>query len=150
MKNILKKYKFIIIFVLALVLLGAIPHLVYAATTSKLNFCQYGGTRRTFKILGLAINIIKIIVPLILIITGVITLSKTIFTGKDDDLKSSALTLVKKAVAGVIIFLLPTALDYAFDTLVGYDDSSFTACTECMLNPDNCQIPTEDPDTYTE
>ena len=149
MKKFLKNNKYIITILIILVLC-LVPHLVFADTTSKLNFCQYGGTRRTFKILGLAINIIKILVPLILMITGIITLSKTVISGKDDDLKSSLSILAKKAIAGIIIFLLPGALDYAFDTLIGYDDSSFTACTKCLLAPDSCQIPTEDPETYTE
>ena len=150
MRDFIKKHKYFMLTIIFLFVLCFIPNIVNAATTSKVNFCQYGGTRRTFKIIGLAINFVKILVPLILIITSIITLSKTIFSGKEEDLKSSLTLLVRKAIAGIVIFLLPTTLDYAFDTLVGYDDSSFTACTKCMLSPNNCQIPEEDPETYTD
>ncbi len=150
MRDFIKKHKYFMLTIIFLFVLCFIPNIVNAATTSKVNFCQYGGTRRTFKIIGIAINFVKILVPLILIITSIITLSKTIFSGKEEDLKSSLTLLVRKAIAGIVIFLLPTTLDYAFDTLVGYDDSSFTACTKCMLSPNNCQIPEEDPETYTD
>lgn len=150
MKNLLKKYRYFIIIALLLLVLYFVPNIVYAATSSKINFCQYPGTRRTFKIIGLAINIAKVIAPLILIITGIIALSKTIISGKDEDFRASLTLLVRKAIAGIAIFLLPGIIDFAFDYLVGYDDSSFTACTKCMLSPNSCQIPDEDPETYTE
>lgn len=150
MQKLLKKYKYLIIALLLLLVVILAPDIVYAATSSKLKFCEYGGTRRMFKIIGMAISIIKILVPVILIITGVITLSKTIISGKEDDLKGSFVIFAKKIVAGLIIFAIPSVLDYTFDTLVGYDDSSFTACSKCMLNPNSCQIPDEDPDTYTD
>lgn len=123
---------------------------VYAATSSKVEFCEYSGVRRTFMILGMVINIVKIVVPLILIITGMITFSKTIITGKSDDLKTSINILAKKIVAGLIVFLIPSVLDFTFDTLLGVDDSSFIECTNCLLDTDNCTIPETDPDTYTE
>ncbi len=150
MKNFLKKYQFVIILTLLLIVLCVGPKLVFAATSSKLNFCQYRGTRRAFKILGLVINFIKILVPIILIITGIMSLSKTIFSGKSEDFTASLTLLVRKCIAGIVIFLLPTVINYAFDSLIGYNDASFTACTRCMLTPNNCQIPDEDPDTYTD
>ena len=42
-------------------------NVVYAATKSKISFCDYAGTRRTLKIIGMMINIAKVVVPLIII-----------------------------------------------------------------------------------
>lgn len=144
-----KQTKTIIAFILFLSAFS-ILNVVYAATSSKIAFCDYSGVRRTFKILGMVINVVKVIVPLILIITGMITLSKTIISGKSDDFKGSLMILAKKFVAGFIVFLLPSVLDYAFDTLIGYDDSSFTQCSNCLLDTSHCTIPESDPETYTE
>lgn len=123
---------------------------VYAATTSKIRFCDYAGVRRTFMILGIVINLVKIIVPLILMATAMIGLSKTIISGKPDDFKASLMQVIKQTVAALVIFILPTLLDFVFDTLVGYDDSGFTVCTNCLLDTNNCTIPDKDPQVYEE
>lgn len=125
-------------------------NVVYAATSSKIEFCDYSGVRRTFMILGVIINIVKIVVPLILIITGMIAFSKTIISGKTEDMTASISLLAKKIIAGLIVFLIPSVLDFTFDTLIGADDSSFTECTNCLLDTENCTIPESDPNTYTE
>lgn len=123
---------------------------VYAATSSKIKFCDYGGVRRTFMIIGILINLVKIVVPLILIITAMIAFSKTILSGKTEDFKGSLMQVVKQLIAGLIIFFLPTLLDFVFDTLVtDYDPSGFTVCTYCMFEPDKCTIPDKDPEVYT-
>lgn len=143
----MKKKKLILIMVLAL--LAVTPNIVMAGkTSSELRFCEYGGVLRTFKILGLCINIIKIVIPLIITGTAIVSVFKTVTSGKAEDLKGSFMLILKKIIAGLIIFLIPTALDFAFDTLLEYDDSGFTACTNCMFDTGNCNIPTEDPSTY--
>lgn len=125
-------------------------NVVYAATSSKIAFCDYSGVRRTFMLIGIIINIVKIAVPLILIITGMITFSKTIISGKSDDLTTSIGILAKKIIAGLIVFLIPSILDFTFDTLIGADESNFTECTNCLLDTEHCTIPEHDPETYTE
>lgn len=146
--NISKRKKYIIYTLFLLLFCGI--NLVYAETSTKLNFCAYAGVRRTLMIIGIIIIIAKIIIPLIITITGMITFFKTVLSGKDDDFKNSISILAKKIVAGLIIFFLPTVINYAFEALVGYDDSGYTACSTCLLDVDNCEIPDEDPTTYTE
>ena len=126
------------------------PDLVLAATSSKLRICEYGGVLRTLKIIGMAINIVKIIVPLLVIGTAIMSVFKTVTSGKADDLKGSFILILKKVIAGLIIFLIPTVLDFTFDSLLEYDDSGFTACSNCLLDTGNCVIPTTDPNTYTD
>jgi hypothetical protein len=77
-----------------------------------------------------------------------VSIFKTVTSGKADDLKASFSVIVKNLIAGLVIFFVPTILDFAFDTLIGYDDSGFTACSNCLLDTGNCNIPTEDPSTY--
>ncbi len=149
MKSKKSDKKLIFLFILFLVTILSV-NVVYAATSSKIKFCDYGGVRRTFKIIGIIINLIKIIVPLILMITGIAGISKTIISGKFDDLKGGIIQLCKQAVAGLIIFIIPGLLDFVFDSLVGYDDSNFTVCTNCLFDTNKCTIPDEDPEVYTE
>ncbi len=141
-KNI-KKY---IIFAIFLALfLGA--NIVYAETTAQLKFCDYGGVRKALKILGIILTLVKVAVPILLVITGMGTFVKAITTGKDDDLKGAGVILVRKMIAGLVVFMLPTLLDYVFDSLVGYSDSGFTQCTNCILDTGHCNVNVEDPKT---
>lgn len=144
MKN--KKLKYVIF----LMILSIIPNVVMAATSSELRICEYSGVLRTLKILGMCLNIAKVVVPLIIIGTAMVSIFKTVMSGKADDLKGSFTLIVKKLIAGLIIFYIPTILDFTFDSLIGYDDSGFTACSNCLLDTDNCTIPEEDPPTYTD
>ena len=140
------KFKKYIIFILFLALfIGA--HLVYAETTAELHFCDYAGVRRTFKIMGIILTLVKIIVPIFLMITGMVTMFKAVTSGKEDDLKDSFKILVKKVIAGLIVFVLPTLLDFAFDSLLGYDDSGFAQCSNCLLDTGSCNVNVEDPKT---
>ncbi len=140
-KKILKSI--LIILFMSLFLIGSIVH---AETSSSIKFCDYAGTRRTFKMIGLFINLARIIVPLLIIITESISLTKVIISGKDDDLKENWKVLVRKLIAGLVIFVLPTIIDYTIDSLVGYDDSGFTQCSNCLLDTGHCTIPDKDPD----
>ncbi len=145
----IKKHKSAIITISTLALL-LIPTIVLADTTSDIKFCEMAGVRRTFLILGMCLNIIKIVLPLVIIGTAMISVGKTVISGKSDDLKGSLTLIIKKVIAGLVIFLLPTIVDFAFDTLIGYDDSGFTACTTCFLDTDSCTIPDAEPDIYTD
>lgn len=144
-----KQLLFFIIFVILFMSLN----FVYASTSSKISFCEYGGVVRTFKIIGILINIVKVVVPILIIITAMINISKTILSGKTDDLKANFMQLAKQIIAGLVIFCIPTVLDFAFDNLAGdgtaYDPSGFTVCTNCLFDTEHCKIPEKDPDIYT-
>ncbi|MBE6154486.1 MAG: hypothetical protein E7163_02795 [Firmicutes bacterium] len=102
------------------------------------HFCQ-GPVMGVFTTLGWIIFIIKILIPILLIIFGSVDFAKAVLAGKDDAIKKSAKTLALRAVAGIIIFFIPTILN----AVVGvFDDSNvfngtFGDCTSCMLKPGN-------------
>ncbi len=144
-KKILKS-----LFIIAIMVAFLGLNIVYAATTSHIKFCDYGGVRRTFKIIGIVINIAKILVPMIIIITEIISITSVIISGKEEDLVANWKVLVKKIIAGLVIFILPTVIDFTIDSLVGYNDSGFSQCSNCLLDTSHCSIPTTDPETYSE
>lgn len=57
------------------------------------------------------INIVKIAVPIILIIMGIIDLSKAMMSPDDGAMKKSQGSFIKKIIAAVLVFLIPTILD---------------------------------------
>ncbi len=123
-------------------------NIVFADTKSNVKFCDYAGTRRTLKIIGTIINIAKVLVPLLIIITEIISLTKAITSGKAEDLKENFVVLVRKVIAGLVIFVLPSIINYAITNLAGHSDTGFAQCSNCLLNTKSCTIPTTDPTIY--
>lgn len=148
----MKKTNYIkILFIVSILAIGLISfNNVYAATSSKLYFCQRPDILRMFKIMGIIIVIVKILVPIILMFSAIARLTKVVISGKDDDMKKSISGIIKSAIAGIIIFLLPSALNYVFTELVDFDDSSYTACSTCLFDTSNCKIPDSEPDVYSD
>ena len=59
----------------------------------------------------MVILIIKIAVPILLILTGMITLMKTIKVGNEDLLAKAKKQLVNNCIAAIVIFLIPTLVN---------------------------------------
>ena len=76
-----------------------------------LSICDSAEVLKTMKIVKTVINAIRIIVPIILIITSMITFVKAIPTG---DNKKAVQAFTKKVVAAVVILLVPTIVGIIF------------------------------------
>lgn len=100
------------------------------------NFCKES-TQGVFTTLGWVFFIIKILVPILLIVFGSIDFAKAVLASKDDEIKKSMKSLVMRAIAGIIIFFIPTILSFVVELINGNDiyEGSFNDCTQCMLNP---------------
>lgn len=109
----------------------------------KENFCS-NAVEGTFTTLGWIFVILKIVIPIIIIVFGTIDVAKAVVASKDDELKKSIYSLIKRVIAGIIIFLIPTFLNFIVKIVNGetiYDETSgtFGRCTYCMLNPGECR-----------
>ena len=118
---------------------------VYAATSAKLNFCDYSGTIRVMKILGYVLLLVKILVPIILMGVVIIDLAKNLIAGKSEELTKCFSTFIKRLIASFIVFLIPTIMNYVFNVFLENDDTNFQACTVCMFDVNDCVIPNSDP-----
>lgn len=59
-------------------------------------------------IVRLVMNVICIAVPIVMIVLGSIDLFKAVTSSKDEEIKKKQQTLIKRIIAGVIVFLVPT------------------------------------------
>ena len=101
-------------------------------------FCT-GAVQGVFTTIGWVFFFAKIIIPVILIVFGSIDLGKAVVASKDDEIKKSVKTLVIRAIAGIIIFFIPTILSFIvswFDNDNVYN-GTFGDCTQCMLDPNH-------------
>lgn len=117
-------------------------------TSGELKFCDYRNTRITLRTLGYIITIIKIAVPIILIAVGMMDFFKVVLSGKSEDISKAVSTVIKRCIAGIIVFLVPTLMNYVFNDLIEYNDPSTKNCTKCILDPGKCNVDVKDP-SYT-
>lgn len=105
-----------------------------------ISFCQ-GGVLRSFQIIGYIIFIIKIVIPLILIILGSIDFAKGIIGGEKAN-KETISAFVRRIIAAVIVFLIPTVLNFIIGLIDGAEDvaDDFSSCGHCLFDPlgDDC------------
>lgn len=57
------------------------------------------------------LNVIRIIAPILIILFGTIDFAKAVIAGKQDNMKKAQSDFVKRLIAGVAIFLIPTLVD---------------------------------------
>lgn len=148
MKNILNKYKYVIL--IGLFAIVCTIDTVYAKTIVDFNICEFRATLQLLKLIGIVINIVKILLPLLLIFMCIKEAFKAVISAKQDDLVQMLPKFFKRFLAAAIIFFIPGIVNYAVDYLVEFDDKDFKECTTCLFEPDSCTIPDKDPVLYEE
>jgi len=88
--------------------------------TSLSNICEIPAFLRTMLIFKHLFKIACIMVPIIIIITVIISLFKAITSGKDEDLKEIFKVGIRKIIAGLVVGILPTLIPYVI-SLTGDD-----------------------------
>jgi len=78
---------------------------------------------------------IKIVVPIVLIIFGMIDLAKAIMAQKEDEIKKGQQTFIKRCIAAVIVFFV-VMLVQTIVSFISNDNSDVTSCLKCFINGD--------------
>lgn len=106
-------------------------------------FCK--GSAGLLQFVGYIITIVKIAIPILIIAFGLLDFGKAVVGSKDELIKKSAISLLRRVVAGIVIFFLPTLVLTIFDTIDDYKNngSSFTNCKACLLHPGGSECSTE-------
>ena len=99
-----------------------------------------------WNIVGLVVNIIKIGIPIVLILFGMIDLGKAVIASKEDEVKKATKLLGKRFLYAVGVFasvwLVTLALDVAADTIgknnenYDYNEASWKRCWN-LVNGNN-------------
>lgn len=82
------------------------------------------------------INIVKIAVPIILIIMGMLDFGKAVTSQDEKGMKESQTRFVKRIIGAICVFLVITIVQFVF-RLINVDDSNnILACIDCFVNND--------------
>lgn len=138
-----KKYFVIFIFIFVLMLFTATN--VYAAREGS-EWLQYGETvtcgnisnipMRVPNTVSMLINVLHVAVPVILVIFGVLDLTKGIMSGKEDDIKKGRQVLIRRLIAGACIFLIVVVVKVLV-TIVDENQENqgnMISCINCFIS----------------
>ena len=104
----------------------------------EINICSSeNNALKAFQIIGYILFVIKILIPIIIIVLGMIDFGKAALSGDEKANTTSFKTLMMRIITGVMIFFIPTVLDFALSIVQGTKDSmsKYEGCTTCMLDP---------------
>ncbi len=111
---------------------------ILADSTITRGFCIEPGVTNVTYFLGVLIFAIKIIIPIGMIILGSIDMTKAVLANDDTAIKKNALALVKRFAIGVLIFFIPTIVNFALGLVYNFNDdfqNSMKNCSSCLLSP---------------
>ena len=104
---------------------------------AAVNFCSQ--TKSVWRLVGRILYVFKIVIPLLVIIFGMIDLAKAVVASKDDEIKKAAKALGMRALAGVLIFFVPTIVGFCFTLADGFNaDGDYDICSQCITDPNSC------------
>ncbi len=97
------------------------------------SFCTE--TQEIWKLVGWFLMVFKIVIPILIIIFGMVDLGKAVIASKDDEIKKATVSLLKRAIAGIVIFFVPTIVSLVIGLVDG--EGKWNGCKECISNPNN-------------
>ena len=86
-------------------------------------------------LVSMVINTIKVLVPIILIMMGLIDFTKAITKQKEDEIKKAQSIFIKRLIAGVLTFFIVAIVQFAF-SIIGdaSGEDSYMECVSCFVN----------------
>lgn len=94
-------------------------------------------------------NLVKLLVPVIIIIMGMVDLLKAVTASDEKKMEESKSKLIKKLIAGVTIFLLFAIVQFVFKNLLGHNGALSNSMFDCVTyfiseEPSSATCPTRE------
>lgn len=83
------------------------------------------------------VTLAKIMVPIILIVTGMFRYVKAVVSGEDKVIKETNSSFIKSIIAAVTVFLVIAIVQFAMG-LLGSTGNGTLQCVDCFVNNTNC------------
>lgn len=80
-------------------------------------------------------TLIKVAIPLILILMGMLDLGKAVISQKEDDIKKQQGIFVKRLISAALVFFVFAIVQLVVNII---DTGDTTNCANCILNNKNC------------
>ena len=93
-------------------------------------------------LVGYVVTIIKIVIPLLLIIFGMLDVVKSVFAGKPDEVTKNLRSFAMRCIAAILIFFIPSIVGVLLNAVyqTGETDANgWRCCWEYVINPTNAK-----------
>lgn len=133
----MKKKKLLLFVVLGLILLCTEP--VFAANIASCENSIKGAIidEKIPNIVSTIVTVIKIVVPVLLVIMGMLDFAKSMSAGKEEDIKKGQKIFVKRLISGALVFLVFTFVQFIVSFVADEEDKdNLATCSQCFLNGD--------------
>lgn len=138
----MKKRQLIYLLLVISIIIFTIPEV---SAAEEFYFCN-SESINAFRVIGEILYVIKIVVPLIIIVLASVDFSRAVLSNDEKAVSVSAKALLRRLIAGIIVFFVPTLVYAILDMLSpatgeGSQEqmqSSYVECTKCMFNPSVC------------
>ena len=92
-------------------------------------------------VVSIIINVIKFIVPVLLVIFGMIDFLKSVTASKEDEIKKGRQTFINRLIAAVIVFFVVQIVQLVVKFAAGKNSDSIVGCFDCFIHADdvNCK-----------
>ena len=84
--------------------------------------CNNASVKTIMSLVREIINLIKIGIPIILVIFGMLDLGKAVMAGKEDEMKKFQGALIKRVIYAVVVFLVVTIVQLVMTIVAGVDN----------------------------
>jgi hypothetical protein len=87
------------------------------------------------------INLLKIIIPVLVVLWGLVDLAKAVVASKEDDIKKSQGLLIKRLILAALVFFVVSLVQLVVSVFgggTGPDGNPYSNCFDCFVN-NECQ-----------
>lgn len=107
-----------------------------------------GGTNLIFSgtfpyIVSTVVLLIKVVVPILLIIFGMLDLGKAVVASKEDEIKKGQQLFIKRIITAIIVFFVIQIVQIVIRFVSG-NDADVANCFNCFVNgeagPNACEL----------
>ncbi len=100
-----------------------------------MTFCSDSAS--IWQVVGYFLLVFKIVIPILLIIFGMVDLGKAVISSDDKAVSKAATSLLKRVIAGVCIFFVPTIVGLVFNMVGNFSEvkDQYKICSKCISSP---------------
>lgn len=89
----------------------------------------------------LIVSIIKIGIPVVLIVYGLLDFGKAVMAGEEKEMKEAQGRFIKRCIYAILVFFIVAIVQFVFGTLAKAGDEDHTSCIDCFINnSDSCKF----------
>ncbi len=80
-----------------------------------------------------AYTIVKVVVPLLLIVWGMLDFGQAVIAGKEDEIKAKQKLFIRRIIAAIMVFLVLAIVDLVIGVVTPTDSESIMGCVKTIL-----------------